>query len=322
MSLNKIFIFTLLLLLPLQSSAIFGLSERVDQKQKIAAAREAYNKGNYGEAIRISQDFLAQNQNAPKRRTRRIYVVLGNTYAALGDYDHALLTYQSALELLPKDAGLNLSLADLYYTTELYDKAIEYYNKTLQYDKNNSSAFLGLARAYLKIGFLSKSRQYFKKYFEKINNPNNSVLYDYALVNLLSNIPTIALDYALKVKETEPNNPDIYFLIAKIYNSLNAEKQAIETIEKAVQLSNKREDILLTSLLWKSYNQEYADDALKEIKIYQKGNPQSQLAVVIEAMAYLTQGKQKKYIETLKKINSSDKNSFIKQAVGQITKNR
>ena len=320
MSLNKIFIFFLLLLLPLQSMAILGFSGRKEQHQKIAAAREAYAKGNYGEAIRISQDFLTQNQDAPKRRARRIYIVLGDTYAALGDYDHALLTYQAALELLPKDADLNLSLADLYYKTELYDKAIEFYKKTLKYDKNNSSALLGLGRSYL-IGFLSQSRQYFKEYLDGNDNPDNTVYYDYSFVNFLSNKQSIALEYALKMKEITPHNPDTYFLIAKIHNSLNERSLAIENIEKAVELSNKREDIFLTAMLWKSYEKEYTDEALKEIKIYQKDHPQSQLAVIIEAISYLSKGKKDKYFKTLQKIQNSNKNSFIKKAVQQILKN-
>ena len=320
MSLNKIFIFSLLILLPVQSMAIFGLAGRAEQKQKIAAAREAYAKGNYGEAIEISKDFLTQNQDAPKRRTRRIYFVLGNTYTALGDYDHALLTYQNALELLPKDSELNLALADLYYKTELYDKAIEFYKKALEYDKNNSPALLGLGKAYLKIGFLSKSRQYFKEYLTDNADFDNSVYYDYALVNFLSNKQNIALEYALKMDKAQPDNPDTLFLIAKIYNSLNATKSAIENIDRALQLSNKREDILLTALLWKSYEKKYAEYALKEIKLYQKENPQSQLAVVIEAMAYLTQGKRDKYLSTLKKIKDDNNNSFIKQATEQILK--
>lgn len=321
MSLNKIIVFSLLLLLPMQSMAIFGLAGRAEQKQKIAAAREAYSKGNYGEAIRISQDFLTQNQDAPKRRTRRIYVVLGDTYVALGDYDHALLTYQAALELLPKDAGLNLSLANLYYTTELYDKAIEFYKKTLEYDKKNTSALLGLGKAYLKIGFLSQSRQYFKEYLTKEDNPDNSVYYDYAFVNFLSNKQNIALEYALKMKKIDPQNPNIYFLIAKIYNSLNAGNLAMENIEKAIELSNKREDILLTALLWKSYDKKYTAEALREIKEYRKEHPQSQLAVVIEAICYLNLGQKERYLKTLKEITDSSKKSFIKQAIDAITKN-
>ena len=321
MSLNKILIFSLLLLLPMQSMAIFGLAGRAEQKQKIEAARNAYNKGDYGEAIRISQDFLTQNQDAPKRRTRRIYVVLGDTYKALGDYDHALLTYQAALELLPKDVGLNLALAELYYTTELYDKAIEFYKKALKYDKNNSYALLGLGKAYLEVGFLSQSRQYFKEYLTSNDNPEPSVYYDYALVNFLSNKQNIALEYALKMKNATPNNPDVYFLIAKIYNSLNASNLAIENIEKAIELSHEREDIFLTSMLWKSYDKKYTNEVLKKIKIYQNKHPQSQLAVVIEAIAYLSEGKKDKYLKTLKKINDGDNNSFIKQTVQQILKN-
>ena len=321
MSLNKIIIFSLCLLLPLQGNAIFGLAGRAEQKRKIAAAREAYAKGNYGEAIQISKDFLMQNQDAPKRRTKRIYFVLGKTYAALGDYDNALLIYNEALELLPKDAELNLALADLYYKTELYDKSIEFYNKTLQYDTDNMPALLGLGRAYLKIGFLSKARQYFKKYLEQPEQKDLSVYYDYATVNFLSNNLNIALDYALQARPLDNTNPDIFFLISKIYNALNDPKRAREYIDLALKLSHNREDIYLTSLLWKAYEKESANTALQGIKEYQKQNPESQLAVFIEYIALIKQDKKKEVLKALKKLQMQNKESFIKEISKEILTN-
>ena len=322
MSLNKIFTLSLILLfLPLQSKAIFGLTKRSDQKQKIAAAREAYSQGNYQEAIEIGQKFLIENQEAPKRRFRRIYLVLGNAYSALNDYDHALLNYNEALEVLPKDIELNLALADLYYKTELYDKSIEFYNKVLSLDKDNPQALLGLGRAYLEIGFLSKSRQYFKHYLKKDTKKSPSVYYDYAMANFLSNIQDIALEYAQKAQEKDKNNPDTYFLIAKIYNTLNQNDEANKNINKALELSNNREDILLTSLLWKSYKKETANEALKEIKEYQKQNPSSQLAVFIEGISLLTQDNKQKALTVFKKIQQQNEDSFIKKITEQIIKN-
>ncbi|MBO4707649.1 MAG: tetratricopeptide repeat protein [Elusimicrobiaceae bacterium] len=322
MSLNKILpLFLILLFLPLQSKALLGLTKRLDQKQKITAAREAYAKGNYEQAIEISKNFLMENQEAPKRRSRRIYSVLGNAYAALNDYDHALLIYNEALEVLPKDIELNLALANLYYKTELYDKAIEFYNKVLLLDKDNSNAMLGLGKSYLQIGFLSKSRQYFKDYLNKKGQKDNSVYYDYAVANFLSNNQNIALEYAQKAQEIDGNNPNIYFLIAKIYSTLNETEKAIDNIDKALELSNNREDILLTSLLWKAYRKDTAKEALKEIKDYQKQNPNSQLAVFIEGVSLLTQGQKQKAINVFKKIQNQNEDSFIKEIAEQIIKN-
>ncbi len=322
MSLSKILpLFLIILFLPLQSKAFFGLTKRFDQKQKIAAARDAYAKGNYQEAIDISKSFLMENQEAPKRRSRRIYIVLGNAYAALNDYDHALLVYNEALEVLPKDIKLNLALANLYYKTELYDKAIEFYNKVLSLDKDNSDALLGLGRAYLQVGFLSKSRQYFKDYLNQKGQKDNSVYYDYALANFLSNNQNIALEYAKKALDIDKNNPDIYFLIAKIYNNLNETEKATENINKALKLSNNRDDILLTSLIWKVYKPSTVKEALQEVKDYQRQNPNSQLAVFIEGMSLLKQGRKQKAIDLFKKIQNQNQDSFIKEVATQIIKN-
>lgn len=322
MSLNKIIILSLcLLFLPLQSKAIFGLAGRAEQKQKIAAAREAYAKGNYGQAIQICKDFLMQNQDAPKRRTKRIYFVLGNTYTTLEDYDNALLTYNEALELLPKDVELNLALADLYYKTELYDKAIEFYNKALKFDEGNMPALLGLGRAYFKIGFLSKSRQYFKEYLEQPGQKDPSIYLDYANVNFLSNNSNVALNYAAKAAKLEEENPDIYFLKAKIYNNLNSLQQARVNIDKALMLAPQREDILLTSMLWKAYEKDTAQTAFKEIKEYQKQNPQSQLAIFIEYLSLINQGKKQEALKVLKQVQGQEQDSFIKNISTEILKN-
>ncbi len=322
MSLNKILpLFLILVFLPLQSKAFLGLEKRFEQKQKIAAAREAYAKGDYEQAIEISKSFLMENQEAPKRRSRRIYLVLGNAYAALNDYDHALLIYNEALEVLPKDIELNLGLANLYYKTELYDKAIEFYNKALLLDEDNPDAMLGLGKSYLQIGFLSKSRQYFKEYLNGKGEKDKSVYYDYAMTNFLSNNQNTALEYAQKAQEIDKNNPDAYFLIAKIYSTLNETEKAIDNINKALELSNNREDILLTSLLWKAYKQDTANEVLKEIKDYQKQNPNSQLAVFIEGVSLLKQGQKQKAISIFKKIQNQNQDSFIKEVATQIIKN-
>ena len=321
MSLNKIFYLLLIILfLPIRSEALFGFFKRADQKQKISAAREAYAEGKYQEAIEIGQNFLMENQEAPKRRSRRIYLVIGNAYAALNDYDHALLTYNEALEVLPKDVELNLSIAQLYHKTELYDKAIEFYNKVLALDNDNPDALLGLGRAYLQIGFLSKSRYYFENYLSQKGNKDESVYYDYAVTNFLSNNQNVALEYAQKALEIDKNNSDIYLLIAKIHNNLNENEEADENITKALQLSNNREDILLTSLLWKAYRQDTANETLREIKKYQKQNPDSQLAVFIEGVALTTQGKKQTALTVFKKVQNQNEDSFIKEVATQITK--
>ena len=232
-----------------------------------------------------------------------------------------MLNYNEALEVLPKDIELNLALANLYYKTELYDKAIDFYNKVLLLNKDNSNAMLGLGRAYLQIGFLSKSREYFKDYLKQKGQKDNTVYYDYAVANFLSNNRDLALEYAQKAEEIDKNNPDIYFLIAKIYNTLGEGEKANQNIDKALQLSKNRQDILLTSFLWKAYKQDTVREVLREIKNYQKQNPESQLAVFIEGLSLLTQGNKQKALTVFKKIKRQNEDSFIKEVATQIVKN-
>lgn len=312
MSLNKLFISVLFLsLLPVQGQALFGLSGRSDQKQKISQARAAYADGEYKKTVEIAKDFLMQNQNAPKRRIRRIYVVLGDAYKALGDYDHALLTYNTALEYLPKDIGLNLALAEVYYETGLYDKATEIYQKVIMLEDDNSDALLGLARSYLKMGYLSRSRFYFKQYLEDNHKIDAATLYDYAYVNYLSGNYNFALEYALKSSEVK-ESAETYFLLAKIYRQLNAALLSKENINLATAFAPEREDIYLTKLLWLSYDKGSAPLALASVQNFLKDNPKSALGLFIEYVSLSKLDRRGEAQKVLKEINGLEGTSFIK----------
>ena len=129
-----------------------------------------------------------------------------------------------------------------------------------------------------------------------------------------------ALEYAAKAQETDVNNPDIYFLIAKIYNALNDPQKAKENMDNALKYSLNRKDILITSILWKANDAETAKEALEEIKEYQKQDPESRLAVFIEGLALLKQGKKQNAITVFKKIQNSNEDSFIKEVAKEIIK--
>ena len=184
MCLNKTTIFISFLLMALNANAIFGLKGRTEQKEQIAKARKAFAEENYAETISLMKDFTLKD--APKRRIKRAYILIADSYIAMEEYDKAMLTLSEALEFYPKDIDLRLTLAGVYYVCDLNSRAIAEYELVLKQDKNNSKAILGLAQAMLKEGFYNKACEYFKKYIELTNSQAANVYYNYAVSNYMA----------------------------------------------------------------------------------------------------------------------------------------
>ncbi len=168
MYLNKLLTIALLLaLLPVHANAIFGLKARKEQKQMLADARAAYAAADYPLAVQISQELILKD--APRRRIKRAYNVLGDAYKAMGSYDKALLVYTEALEFYPNDTGFSLGLADIYYTGGLIDKAVEVYSSVLTRVPGSLQAHLGLARSYYLQGFFARACGHFEDYISGLS---------------------------------------------------------------------------------------------------------------------------------------------------------
>lgn len=312
MSLNKIFfiLFIFVLLMPADGNALFGIEARREQKQMLSEARSAFDIANYPLAIDISEEFLLKNANAPKRRLKRAYLMLGSSYKALGEYDKALLKYNEAIEFFPKDIELNLALGDIYMLGGLTDKAIEVYNTVLLFDKDNMPARLALAKAYLNEGFFARSSKYYKEYIESEDIKDGKIYYEYALSRYMANDYDKALELAIKSSDLEIL-PDTTFLLAKIYKVKGDTKKAIETIELASEQDRTREDIFLTRALWLAYDNAYNMQALEMVGGYLEDNPDDKLAMFVKFLALYRQGKTQEAHTYLKAITRTEGDGFI-----------
>lgn len=302
----------------LNANAIFGLKGRSEQKEQIAKAREAFAAENYTETIRLMKDFTLKD--APKRRIKRAYVLIADSYIAMEEYDKAMLTLSEALEFYPKDTGLRLTLAEVYYICDLNSRAIEEYEHVLNIDKDNPRAILGLAEAMLKEGSYTKACEYFKKYIELTNSQAANVYYNYAKSNYMANNFASALELAL-ISFEQKEHPDTKLLIAKIYKSQGKLEKALLTIRDAWLMDINREDIYLTYALWTAYEPSKAKQGLEMAQDYLKKHPHNRLALFIKYVAYTRLGKKQQATATLKEISALQEKGFIDAIAQKILEN-
>ena len=318
MYLNRVIIFISFLFFALNANAIFGLKDRTVQKEQIAKARKAFAEENYPETIRLMKEFTLRD--APKRRIKRAYILIADSYSAMEEFDKAMLTLNEALEFYPKDKELRLMLAEVYYIGDLNARAIEEYQKVLDQDENNPKAILGLAQSNLKEGFYHKASEYFKKYIELTDTKSSNVYYNYAISNYMANDFEPALELAL-ISFEQKESPDTQLLIAKIYKSQGKLEKALLTIRDAWLMDINREDIYLTYALWTAYESAHAVQGLEMAQDYLKEHPNNRLALFIEYIAYTRLGKDKKAKESLRKIAALNEKGFINSLAGKILEN-
>ena len=318
MYLNKTFIFISFLLMALNANAIFGLKGRQEQKEQIAKARKAFAEENYPETIRLMKDFTIKD--APKRRIKRAYFLIADSYIAMEEYDKAMLTLSEALEFYPKDIDLRLTLAGVYYICDLNSRAIEEYEQVLKQDDDNPKAILGLAQAMLKEGFYNKACEYFKKYIEQTNSQAANIYYNYAKSNYMANNFEPALELAL-ISFRQNENPDTKLLIAKIYKSQGKLEKALLTIRDAWLMDINREDIYLTYALWTAYEPVHAIQGLEMAQDYLKNHPHNRLALFIKYIAYTRLGKKQQATATLKEISALQEKGFIDALANKLLEN-
>jgi hypothetical protein len=104
------------------AAAINSLSTNdIMDSQAISVANQLYESGRYQEAAQVYEQLLSQGTE-----NSSLYFNLGNTYLVQGDHGRAILNYQRAARLDPRDPDIkaNLAIARARSTSEFTAEAI------------------------------------------------------------------------------------------------------------------------------------------------------------------------------------------------------
>lgn len=307
MCLNKTLIFIILFSFACPAQAFFFKESR-QQKQMLADARAAYEQGDYRAAVDITQEFLLKN--AGKHNAKDAYVMLGNSYKAMGQYDKALLKYNEAIEFYPKDADLMLALGDVYFIGGLTEKAIEIYKKTLLLDPKAAAAKIGLARSYLSEGFFDRAAKYFEDYIMQTQSADPKVYYDYALSRFYANDYDGALSLTQKSLALK-TDAGTTFLLAKIYKARGDKQKAAAAIDEALRQNPADEVVFLTRALWLARDKNTAKEGLAAANAYLAKVHNDNLALFAKYLAEYNLNDSSAAQKTLKAITETEGDGFI-----------
>ncbi len=213
-------------------SAFISYSTAIELNDKRADAffnrgRLLFNQAKYSEALK---DLIIAKKVCPSDvENFNIVMMLGQTYAALKQYDKALIEYK----LIEKNNNQNLflmqNMANSYFFKKDYEKASEYFTKILEIDSNNVDILNNRALCYNELQESEKAELDYIK-IEKIQKEKG------VQINLLKYKEVVPADKSFKFKipenwrafsydkkDTVQDTVIIKFFNKDFYNVVNAD---------------------------------------------------------------------------------------------------
>jgi tetratricopeptide (TPR) repeat protein len=183
----------------------------------------------------------------------------GLYYADKGDYESAITSYNTAIELNPEDVYSYNNRGLVYIDLGNYDKAIVDFNKAIDLDPNYDKAYFNRALAYEELRRVNEARQDFEKAIELTTDPTIRAYAEKELIKLKTidnsidndsvshynsgekyyeggNFDQAIVEFT-KTIELNPNYIDAYQYRAIAYVQLREYDLALADLDKAISLN-------------------------------------------------------------------------------------
>lgn len=111
------------------------------------------------------------------------FVNLGVAYLKLNQPESALVCYETAHKLNPKDVAIISSLAGNYFTQKRFSEAVKLYQEIVAIDPQNKDALLAMGAAYDQLGETEKVKETYLRVLQ-IDPKDKNVLFNMGLFAL------------------------------------------------------------------------------------------------------------------------------------------
>lgn len=256
---------------------------------------------------------LSSNKNLTPTSQLTAFLVSGNAYSAMKDYDNAKVYYKKAYALAPNDLRTISALSAFELQQRNFYEAENLVAKALILFPNESRVWNLKGQLHDNKSEYDQSLQAYKQGYEI--NPEDPFI-QRALANAYANanMTKEALALVENILKETPNDPFAKLLKSRLFAYSSREEEAnqilIDISQKLSLLSDeKRNSNVSLSLVagTAAYLQNNLELAQKELQFYVKEQPQDLSGISLLVDIYLSQGQSAKAFELLE-----NKNKFIK----------
>ena len=201
-----------------------------------------------------------------------------------GKLDKAILKFESAVRLDPKNEYAHNQLGVLYAKKNKFDRAFREFVIVEKIDKRNTFAALWQGIIYLRQEKVDKA---FKKFNEIIEiDPDNADAYYFtgAIYNFRHN-PSMAVKYLKKARDADSMEAETHFRLAKAFHNMDMTANAMLEYERALEIKPEYTQAI-NEKGWLCYNQGNIKSAIRYWKKVLKINNRDRDAVFNLAKVY------------------------------------
>jgi len=179
--------------------------------------------------------WLSVNKQYPNK-VHQSYHILGNAYLLQGRYKEAIDNYKIAIEIDPDSSKTYENLGRAYAKTGSSELEIKNYLLAIKYDKNTIWPRLFAGKYYLEINERSKAEKLIREALA-IAPQLASVIIENAKLDLILNQPDTAKYRLTNYLKIKPDNIDVLWMLAQIFNAEGNKTQAIIYLDQVLKLN-------------------------------------------------------------------------------------
>ena len=202
--------------------------------RKIDKALELYNHGELEKSLQLCRRILKSDSN-----NAGILITLGNIFYIRNDYKQAIEYYQRALRIAPDNYSALINIANSCYELHRYDEALGYAARAKILEPDNKLAYIILGNSFSEKGLYDES----VSNLEKAGNLDSSDpwIYNYLSQSYQKNGNYMAaLSCGWKAVELAPSDDNAHHINLSYLFYETAQETGVDAIRECVELWYKK----------------------------------------------------------------------------------
>ncbi len=145
--------------------------------KKIFKKRNYILAGVAGAVVIVAVIVLACRQVARSNEVKSS-IEMGDRYLSEMDYEQAVVAYEAAIDIDPKNVEANLGLAEAYEGRQMYAYAEAVYQNMLENDDTQAEIYEKLASLYMQQNKLEEAKEVLQQAVERLESEELTMLYE------------------------------------------------------------------------------------------------------------------------------------------------
>lgn len=173
-------------------------------------------------------------------RLAEAYVRLGAIETDQYNWNRAMRLLKQAVALAPNEAEPYVALAKFHYKRRDYQEALKQLLEAKKIDPREPDVYFyaGKLRLIVKKDAVKDAMVHFEDAY-KLDPTNYEAMAEWLKLKAMSNEKNFALKFVNVLMETQPNNPELYWVQGEVYSAANEYRRAIASFHKSLDLDNR-----------------------------------------------------------------------------------